>query len=188
MVDNSKFVALRQISIIIVIIVALDRISKALAIAYLQPLHSVSVIGDFFRLTYIENTGMAFGIEIHNKFLFNSLSILAVLFILFYLVRLFDFPKLRIAFAVILGGAIGNLWDRLFYGRVVDFFDIDFIDVMFPAGTILIWDFPGYFLRRWPVFNIADIAVFCSMIIVINWAISDLSPKNQYGSIGNEKV
>lgn len=185
---NSDIAAIRQVTLIIAIILLLDRVTKFLAVTYLKPLYSISILGDFLRLTYLENTGIAFGIEIQNKFLFNTLSVLAVLFILFYLVKLFDFPKLRIAFAGILGGAIGNLWDRLFYGRVVDFVDLDFWDLSIPAGTLLFWDFPGYFLRRWPVFNIADIAVLFSMFIVISWALSDLSTKNAYGEVGNEKV
>ena len=130
---------------------------------------SYPVLGDFLRLTYIENPGMAFGIDIGGKFFFSLFSIAASAGILWYLYRAKDEPFLfRLSLAMILGGAVGNLIDRVFYGvifgeaglfhgRVVDFVDVDFFNV-----SVL-----GYSLHRWPVFNIADASVTCGVFLML---------------------
>jgi len=95
---------------------------------------SIPVLGEFFRLTYIENPGMAFGIDPGGKLFFTLFSLAASVAILLYLYRLRTDPLgTRVPLAMILAGAVGNLIDRifygalfgnapLFYGRVVDFF------------------------------------------------------------------
>ena len=97
---------------------------------------------------------MAFGIQMGSKFWFTFLSIAAAAIVLVYLIRIpnekFTF---RFALALIMGGAIGNLIDRLLAGRVVDFLDVEFFDISLPAFEFLIINFPGYALTRWPVFN-----------------------------------
>ncbi len=127
------------------------------------------VLGNFFRLTYIENPGMAFGIDIGGKLFFSLFSILLSAGIVYYLYRARrENLGFRISLALILGGAIGNLIDRtfygvifneapLFYGKVVDFFDVDFFDI----------NIFGYALSRWPVFNIADAAVTIGIILLL---------------------
>jgi signal peptidase II len=138
---------------------------------------SVEFMGNFFKITYIENPGMAFGLQMGNKFWFTFLSIAAALVVLIYLIRLpnekFSF---RFALALIMGGAIGNLIDRLFAGRVVDFLDVEFFDISIPAFNFLFFNFPGYSLTRWPVFNIADSAVTCGMILIAWLILSQKSP------------
>lgn len=131
--------------------------------------HSIPIIGDFFRLTYIENAGMAFGIDLGGKMLFSILSIVASVAILYYLYRSRQaHAGFRVALALILAGAVGNLIDRvfygvlfneapLFYGRVVDFLDVDFFDLA--VGP--------YSLTRWPVFNIADACVTVGVIALL---------------------
>jgi signal peptidase II len=130
---------------------------------------SHDVLGEFFRLTYIENPGMAFGLDFGWKPFFSMLSIAAGIAILIYLYahRNERFP-FRLSLALILGGAIGNLIDRMFYGviwgdgrlfqgRVVDFLDLDFFDI----------NLFGLHLNRWPVFNIADAAVTVGVILLL---------------------
>ncbi|MEW6701827.1 MAG: signal peptidase II [Bacteroidota bacterium] len=132
---------------------------------------SINVIGDFFKLTFVENPGIAFGISVNgtSKLLLSIFSILASIGIFYYLWKSRE-QKLvvRIALAFILGGAIGNLIDRtfygvfygyspLFYGRVVDFFNVDFFDF-----TIL-----GRTYERWPIFNIADASVTIGVILLL---------------------
>ncbi|HTK82251.1 MAG TPA: signal peptidase II [Bacteroidota bacterium] len=127
------------------------------------------ILGDFLRLTYIENPGMAFGIDIGGKLFFSFFSIVASIGILIYLYksRNENLP-FRISLAMILGGAVGNLIDRVFYGvfydegalfhgKVVDFLDADFFNV----------NFFGYHMSRWPVFNVADAAVTCGVILML---------------------
>lgn len=127
------------------------------------------LIGNFLRLTYIENPGMAFGIDFGWKSFFAIFSIIASVAIFYYLYKVRDdSPVVRFSLALILGGAIGNLIDRVFYGylfdggslfhgKVVDFIDMDFFNV-----NIL-----GYHLSRWPVFNIADSAVTIGVLLLL---------------------
>jgi signal peptidase II len=132
---------------------------------------SISVIGDFFRITFTENPGMAFGFDPGSDFkLFISVfSLVASIGLLIYL---FSVRKkslsLKIAIALILGGAVGNVIDRmfygliydyapLFYGKVVDFFDFDFFN----------FSIFGRSYDRWPIFNIADAAVSVGVLILL---------------------
>jgi signal peptidase II len=130
---------------------------------------SIPVIGDFARLTYIENPGMAFGIDVGGKLFFSLFSVIASVGILLYLYKMRNERLLfRFSLALILGGAVGNLIDRvfygvlfndggLFYGKVVDFIDVDFFNV-----NIL-----GYHLSRFPIFNIADSSVTVGVLILL---------------------
>ncbi len=124
---------------------------------------------DYFDITYIENPGMAFGLTVVNK-LFLSLFTLFATFMIFYFIwknRKEGF-MFRLALAFILGGAIGNLIDRTFYGvmygyapyfygRVVDFLHINVPDVKIFGKTIY----------NWPIFNVADLAVTAGFILII---------------------
>ncbi len=161
-------------------IVIADQITKLLVKGFSIPLlniyvkgmelySSIPVIGDFFRITYIENPGMAFGIDIGSKLFLSIFSIIASIILAIYLYKIENASLLfRLSLAIILGGAAGNLIDRtfygvifgeapLFYGKVVDFIDVDFIDI----------SLFGYSLTRWPVFNIADSAVSIGMLLAI---------------------
>lgn len=165
---------------LIAFIVILDQISKYVVKTSMHLYQSIDLIGDFLRLTYIENPGMAFGIQFESKFWFTVLSILAALIVVIYLVRM---PNERFVFrfslALILGGAIGNLIDRLLYGRVVDFVDVEFFDISLPSFKFLFLQFPGYEMTRWPVFNVADSAVTCGMILLTWMIFSQKSHVNQ---------
>lgn len=132
---------------------------------------SISVIGDFFRITFTENPGMAFGFDPGSDFkLFISVfSLLASIGLLIYLYTIRKKSlSLKIAIALILGGAVGNVIDRmfygmiydyapLFYGKVVDFFDFDFFN----------FSIFGRSYDRWPIFNIADAAVSIGVLILL---------------------
>jgi len=131
----------------------------------------IPVFGDFFRLTFVENPGMAFGYDPGSEFklIISIFSLVASIGLIFYLYIIRDKSwSLKIAIALILGGAIGNLIDRtfygvffdyspLFYGKVVDFFDVDFFDF-----TLF-----GRSYDRWPVFNIADAAVTMGVLVLL---------------------
>jgi len=117
----------------------LDQASKILVETTMKLGQSDAVVGDLFRLTYIKNAGGAFGIFLGGGWFYFLASLIAVMMILFYLRRLPAGRILpRLSLAMILGGALGNLIDRLRSGVVTDFLD-------FGIGT-----------TRWPVFNLAD--------------------------------
>ncbi len=132
---------------------------------------SISLIGDIVRITFIENPGMAFGIEFGAAKVVLSFFSIAAAFVLGLLLHRMHSMRVawqaKLAIALILAGAIGNLIDRvfygffydeapLFYGRVVDFLDVDIPDIH--VG--------GVVLQRWWVFNIADAAVSCGLILL----------------------
>jgi signal peptidase II len=167
----------KPVFFIISAVLIFDQITKIIARIYLRPLYSVQILGDFFRLTYVENPGIAFGLRINNKVFFTVLSIIAVFIIFYYLFLMKENPLLRFSFAMILGGAFGNLIDRFLFGRVVDFLDFDFFDVSIPQFSFLFFNFSGYQMARWPVFNIADIAVTIGMILIIYNAIFFKEPQ-----------
>ena len=164
--------SLKFVGLIIVFMVAFDQISKYIIKTQLALYDSRPVFGSFFQLSHVENDGAAFGIRLGSPKLFLILSIIAAILVFFYLIRMRDknwLPQLALAF--IASGAIGNLADRLFYGKVVDFLDFEFFDIYIPAFKIFGISLPGYSMTRWPVFNVADMAITCGMIILIFYLI-----------------
>ena len=138
------------IGLVIFLTVCLDQATKILIRETMVLGQSIPIIGEFFRITYVENPGIAFGIRVSNTLIFTILSILASIGIGVYLFMHRDESlRFRLALALILGGAFGNLIDRLLFNKVVDFFDVG-------IGNL-----------RWPVFNIADSAVVIGMIILL---------------------
>lgn len=162
----------KHLVIIIVSILALDQFTKYLTKTYMVLNEHIEILGDFFKLTYVENPGMAFGLRMSNDTLFLALSLIAAILVFYYLYKLKNerWP-LQLAISLITAGAIGNLTDRFFRGSVVDFLDFDFIDITIPAFSIFGLDFSGYPMTRWPVFNVADMAVSGGMIIIFAFII-----------------
>lgn len=171
-----------RIVFVSVAIVVLDQLSKIFVKGFSIPFldirfigmmqgQRIPIIGDFFRLTFIENPGMAFGYDPGSqaKLWISLFSLLASAGLLVYLYYIRNQNlSLRLAIAFILGGAVGNLIDRmfygifygyapLFYGKVVDFLDFDFFNVTFFGRSY----------DRWPIFNLADAAVSIGVIILI---------------------
>ncbi len=162
------------------VVVLLDQASKLLVKGFSLPwlglyhegMHlgqSIPLLGDFFRLTFVENPGMAFGIDTDSKMVLTLFTLIATIGIAWYLYHIREHAlAVRLALALILAGAIGNLIDRTFYGiifgegslfhgKVVDFFDLDFFDV----------SIGDYQLTRWFVFNVADAAVSVGIAILL---------------------
>lgn len=133
-------------------IVVLDQITKAVTRQTMTIGESIPVIRNFFHLTYITNDGMAFGIDPpFASILLPLVSIILTGVLVWFLWSSRSEPFLfRLSLAVILGGAIGNLIDRLVFGEVVDFLD-------FMIGQ----DF------HWYIFNVADSAVTVGFILVL---------------------
>jgi len=146
----------------------LDQVTKIYISRTMDLYDSYRVIGNFFRITYVENTGMAFGFQPEHGDLLTGIAVIASLFILYYLFRVKgERPTARLAIASILGGAVGNLYDRIVHGSVVDFLDAEFFDITIPPFEFLFIDFGGYSLHRWPVFNVADIAITLGMFTLL---------------------
>ena len=131
---------------------------------------SFNVLGDFLRITFVENPGMAFGVEFGTGKIFLTLfSLIASFGLIYYLHIIKDAHRyVRIGIMLILAGAFGNFIDRmfygviygnspLFYGLVVDFIQIDIPDITFNSITY----------THWPVFNIADSCVSIGMVFLL---------------------
>ena len=136
---------------IIVAIIALDQWSKWLIKSSFRLYESQPVIEDFFHLTYVTNEGMAFGLTLPGgKHVLLILTILLTCFIVGYLWNERNgHPLIKYGLALILAGAIGNLTDRIIYGKLVDFVDI------------MIGNF------HWYIFNVADTSVTMGMFLFI---------------------
>ncbi len=127
-------------------IVFLDQITKFLIKQNLQLNQSIPIIKNILHLTYITNTGSAFGLFKGLNVFFILFSIIVVIAIFYYIKKIVKSEKLlQFAIGLLLGGTIGNLIDRILYGAVIDFIDF----------------------RIWPVFNVADSAVTISIIFLI---------------------
>ncbi len=133
---------------VVAVVLALDRWTKHWASASLAFNEPVRLVGDYVRLTYTRNSGVAFGIGQGTGFPYYIFSIIAIVVIawMFASGRARGLAR-QLALSLILGGAIGNLIDRLATGEVVDF-----IEVGVPA-----W--------HWPVFNVADSAVTTGVVL-----------------------
>lgn len=142
------------------VVFALDRWTKQWAASTLPFNQPVRVIGEYVRLTYTRNSGVAFGLGQGTGFPYYIFSILAAVVILGLFLRR-QVPTLarQLALALIFGGALGNLWDRLRTGEVVDFIEI------------------GHPRWYWPVFNVADSAVTVGVVLfALLWSQRDPAP------------
>lgn len=129
-----------------VLSLGLDQASKIAIDKSFQLYESIAIIPSFFNLTYVHNTGAAFSFLSEaggwQRWFFAALAIVMSVIMSIWLTRLKEHETLlAVALSLILGGAIGNLIDRLFYGYVIDFLDVYY-------GTY-----------HWPAFNIADSAI-----------------------------
>ncbi len=129
------------------LIAFLDQLTKFFIKQNLQLNQSIPIIKNILHLTYITNTGSAFGLFKNLNVFFILFSIIVIIVIFYYLKKIKDINEKTLQFSVglLLGGTIGNLVDRLLYGAVIDFIDF----------------------RIWPVFNIADSAVTVSIVFLI---------------------
>lgn len=136
-------------------VVVADQITKALVLANLPLYHSLTVIPGFFDITHIHNPGGAFGFLAGSgpgvrKVVFLFVSLLALVLIFwFYIKTPLTHRFLATGFAMIFGGALGNLIDRIRFGKVVDFLDV----------------YIGSY--HWPAFNVADSAIVVGIGIFI---------------------
>ncbi|MFQ5824025.1 MAG: signal peptidase II [bacterium] len=145
-----------------IIIIVFDQVTKLSVRYFFEKGIPHKIIGDFVRLTYIENPGMAFGIQVGGQQFFTVFATIASVIIFIYIVRARNEKfSSRFALSLILGGAIGNLIDRFLFGKVVDFIDI------------------GIKNTRWPIFNVADSSVTIGMIILVAMVFFDKSEKNE---------
>lgn len=146
----------------------------------------ISVLGDWFKLHYILNRGMAFGLSFGSDYgklgltMFRMVAMVAIGYLLYSMAKKKYHSGLLWCIAAILGGAIGNLVDSTFYGvllnnapydsispwfhgQVIDMFYLDIWEG-YLADWIPFWG--GKKISLWPIFNVADAAIFCGVAII----------------------
>jgi signal peptidase II len=129
--------------------VSLDQVTKYIVVQSLAPYEPQAVMGDVIRLTYIHNRGAAFGLDLGGPVIHTVIATAALGLLGWMLVTLPVGARLqRAALAMVLGGAIGNIIDRIRIHQVIDFVDIGFGDL------------------RWPVFNVADSFVTVGVLLL----------------------
>lgn len=134
----------------IILIILLDQISKYATIIKLAPISSIEIINGILSFTYVENRGAAFGIFRGKKFYLIGITSMVVILMIYYLIKNNNVSKyFKLSLILIIGGAIGNLIDRIFRGYVVDFIHFYIKDIF-----------------DWPVFNFADICVVLGTILM----------------------
>lgn len=141
----------RLFGLVVLVTLAVDQLSKLLARQVLQPGQpwpaAGTAIGRFFSFTHVHNTGVAFGLFQGRSGLFVVVSTIVILGLVRYERRVAaDQPWLHVALGLIVGGAIGNVIDRVWQGHVTDFLDFKF----------------------WPVFNLADSAIVLG-VLMLSW-------------------
>ena len=139
-----------QIFSLIIILILADQLTKLWALAELRGSEGISVITGIFELQYLENRGAAFGILQNHQVLFLLITVLAAVLLTYIYARIPDDKKyipLRICYVLLMAGAFGNMIDRAFRGYVVDFVYFKLID--------------------FPIFNVADIYVTVTMVLLM---------------------
>jgi signal peptidase II len=159
----------RASALLIALIVALDQYTKHLVVSAWQLGDSIPIVPGFFSLTYLRNRGGAFGLFAGLpegwRVAFFVVFALATVAALVWMLR--STPRQdrvqRLALTSVIGGALGNLYDRIVYGEVVDFLDVYVRD----------W--------HWPAFNVADSFITCGVVLLLvaSLTTSQESPRSE---------
>ena len=172
-----------RITLLVILLLIIDQVIKILVKTHMSIGQSIHVFGDWFQILFIENNGMAFGLQFGEgwgKLALSLCRLVLIVLIIVYIRRLLKKPDVPggvlVGMAAILCGAIGNMIDSMFYGiifdyapflygKVVDMFYFPIIDTTLPAN------FPCWggrhiiFLR--PIFNFADSCITCGAIYLL---------------------
>lgn len=142
------------------LIIALDRVTKIWVTHHIAEGDEITIIPRYFYISHVLNPGAAFSLfsdsasPARTRWILISFSILATVIVLGLIVKMGRrFSATTIALALILGGALGNVWDRIHHGVVTDFLEV-----------FLRW---GHWSYHWPDFNIADSAIVCGGILIM---------------------
>ena len=138
------------IIIISIILLCIDQISKLLVVNLLTKTDSIAIIKNFFYLTYINNDGAAFSILVGKRIFLILVAIIVIIMLIHYIKKNNIQNKLEIvSLALIIGGSLGNLMDRVVRGYVIDFLDFKIFNYNFP------------------IFNLADTFIVIGVILLL---------------------
>lgn len=137
------------------LVIIIDQISKIIVRSNILPNQTIKITEKFFWLTNIQNTGAAFSLFSNDssltRYILILISIVAMIILTLLILRTASRTE-KVVYSLILGGAAGNLIDRILFGKVTDF----------------LWcDFPDFIMERWPVFNLADSSIVVAISIML---------------------
>ena len=138
---------------------ALDQITKMVIVGNLDVGQSIGIIKNFFNITLVYNKGAAFSMFKNSGVFLIIISLLVVIFLLYYIIKSNLKKHEVIIYGIITGGILGNLYDRIIYGAVVDFLQV------------------GSF----PIFNLADVFIVCGIVLLVIFMIGDGKYENSRG-------
>lgn len=150
-----------KIVIISLIALIIDIISKRLVINFMFPDMSINIISNFFSLTYAKNEGIAFSLLDGKVDFIVIMSVIIIGMLIKYLKDNKVEKVEQIAYGLLIGGALGNLLDRILYGYVIDFLDFNIF---------------GY---HYPIFNFADTFIVIGILILIIFSFREVGVKNE---------
>lgn len=152
-------------------VLVLDHVTKWLARTRLDPDRAIVVIPGYLRISYVSNTGVAFGLfrDVDSPWKPHVLAAMAIIAVIVILIYSFRMPSSRIllqsALAIIMGGILGNFTDRVLHGYVVDFIEFHIGDVF-----------------HWPTFNVADTAITVGIGLLLIDAVKNPEPDEELQS------
>lgn len=136
--------------IISIILLCIDQISKLLVVNLLTKTDSMTIIKNFFYLTYINNDGAAFSILVGKRIFLILIAVLVIVMLIRYIKKNNIQNKLElVSISLIIGGSLGNLMDRVIRGYVIDFLDFKIFNYNFP------------------IFNLADTFIVIGVILLL---------------------
>ena len=159
-----------------ILVLALDQATKAAVVQLMHRGESIPLIGDWLKFTFTENPGMAFGIMAFPREATAVFSIIVTVLVLWYLYSVRSgYTPYIVSLALVLGGAAGNIIDRVFYGlilgygdffmgKVVDFIHVDVWRGYLPEVLPLVG---GAYLPLFPIWNVADMAIVCGVVGIL---------------------
>lgn len=124
--------------ITVILAILIDQISKYFVVRYLKPIGTFPIIDNVFNFTYVENKGAAFGILQNKTLLFIIITIIVGTILVYSIIKVPSSTFYKFTLSMILGGAIGNLIDRVRLGYVVDFIDFRFFPAVFNLADSMI--------------------------------------------------
>lgn len=153
---------MKKIARISTIVLVIDQIIKVLIQNKMQVLESISIIPSFFQITFVKNEGAAFSIFSGNRFFLIGITITALIIIYISCLKNKTFSNFSIwVYSLLIGGILGNLLDRIIYGYVIDYLDVQIYN----------YDFP--------IFNLADICIVVGcMLLAIDIIKEDIWKKS----------
>lgn len=155
------------------LIVLVDQFTKIWVRTTMYIGESIPIVGSWLRLTFTENPGMAFGLQLGSTSLITGFSVIATFLIIVYLWQMRNGPlAYRVSIAVVLGGAVGNIIDRVFYGELFSYGSyfsghvVDFIHVDVWRGVVAEWIpvIGGEAMALFPIWNVADMAIVLGVV------------------------